>query len=94
MNVVTKAPAGASAAELMDQLNTETAKLNAWIRTQANSPAQRPWFADAGGADRNGQPRQGARRRQPDEDAAASLALARDQSVSLQDRRDRRAAPK
>ena len=38
-----------SAAELMDQLNSETAKLNAWIRTQANSPAQRPWFADAGG---------------------------------------------
>jgi gentisate 1,2-dioxygenase len=50
MNVVTKTPTGASAAELMDQLNTETAKLNAWIRTQANSPAQRPWFVDTGGA--------------------------------------------
>jgi gentisate 1,2-dioxygenase len=50
MSVATKTPAGVSAAELMDQLNTETAKLNAWIRTQANSPAQRPWFADTGGA--------------------------------------------
>jgi len=35
-----------SAAELMDELNADTAKLHAWIRTQANSPAQRPWFAD------------------------------------------------
>ena len=50
MSVATKTPAGVSAAELMDQLNTETAKLNAWIRTQANSPAQRAWFADTGGA--------------------------------------------
>ena len=50
MSVATRTPPGVSAAELMDQLNTETAKLNAWIRTQANSPAQRPWFADTGGA--------------------------------------------
>jgi gentisate 1,2-dioxygenase len=50
MSVATKQTQGVSAAELMDQLNTETAKLNAWIRTQANSPAQRPWFADTGGA--------------------------------------------
>ncbi len=35
-----------SAAELMEELNSDTAKLHAWIRTQANSPAQRPWFAD------------------------------------------------
>ena len=35
-----------SAAELMDELNTDTARLHAWIRTQANAPAQRPWFAD------------------------------------------------
>ena len=48
MSVATKQAQGVSAAELMDQLNTETAKLNAWIRTQANSPAQRPWFADTG----------------------------------------------
>jgi gentisate 1,2-dioxygenase len=55
MNVLTKTPQGVSAAELMDQLNTETAKLNAWIRTQANSPAQRPWFADTGGATGTGE---------------------------------------
>jgi gentisate 1,2-dioxygenase len=50
MSVATKTASGPSAAELLDQLNTETAKLNAWIRTQANSPAQRPWFTDVGGA--------------------------------------------
>jgi gentisate 1,2-dioxygenase len=38
-----------SAAQLMDQMNTETAKLHAWIRTQANAPAQRPWFTEDGG---------------------------------------------
>jgi gentisate 1,2-dioxygenase len=55
MSVATKSAPGVSAAELMDQLNTETAKLNAWIRTQANSPAQRPWFADPGGATGTGE---------------------------------------
>jgi len=35
-----------SAAEVMDQMNADVAKLHAWIRTQANAPAQRPWFAD------------------------------------------------
>ncbi len=39
-----------TAAEMMDKLNVETAKLHVWIRTQANAPAQRPWFSDAGGA--------------------------------------------
>jgi gentisate 1,2-dioxygenase len=39
-----------NAAELMEQLNSETAKLHAWIRTQANAPAQRPWFADVSDA--------------------------------------------
>src|SRR6478735_6988338 len=51
MNIATKDQAKhkkLSAAELMDQMNTETAKLHAWIRTQANSPAQRPWFVDMG----------------------------------------------
>jgi gentisate 1,2-dioxygenase len=47
MSVLTKEnPNRLSAAELMDQMNTETAKLHAWIRTQANAPAQRPWFKD------------------------------------------------
>ncbi len=39
-----------TAAEMMDKLNSETADLHCWIRTQANSPAQRAWFADPGGA--------------------------------------------
>ncbi len=39
-----------SAADQMELLNSETSKLHAWIRTEANSPAQRPWFTDAGGA--------------------------------------------
>jgi gentisate 1,2-dioxygenase len=39
----------AKAREMMEQLNTEAAKLNIWVRTQANSPAQRPWFTDTNG---------------------------------------------
>src|SRR5258705_10674505 len=39
-----------NAAELMEQPNSETAKLHAWIRTQSNAPAQRPWFADVSDA--------------------------------------------
>ena len=35
---------------LWDKLTVEPAKLHVWIRTQANAPAQRPWFSDAGGA--------------------------------------------
>src|SRR5947199_8335198 len=48
MSVALKEPRAAqkSVVELMDELNADTAKLHAWIRTQANSPAQRPWFAD------------------------------------------------
>jgi gentisate 1,2-dioxygenase len=38
-----------NATEQLDELNRETAKLHAWIRTQANAPAQRPWFTDSGG---------------------------------------------
>lgn len=48
MSIVTKQADKATAAELMEQLNLETAKLHAWIRTQANAPAQRAWFADTG----------------------------------------------
>ncbi len=68
------------AAELMEELNADTAKLHAWIRTQANSPAQRPWFADT--SDARGELALGQGCRQSAEDAAASLALARDQSLS------------
>src|ERR1051325_79203 len=37
-----------AAREAMDRLNSEAAGLNIWLRTQANSPAQRPWFQDGG----------------------------------------------
>jgi gentisate 1,2-dioxygenase len=36
------------AREAMERLNAEAAPLNIWLRTQANAPAQRPWFCDAG----------------------------------------------
>ena len=31
----------------MEALNAEAGKLNIWLRTQANAPAQRPWFPPA-----------------------------------------------
>jgi gentisate 1,2-dioxygenase len=34
------------AKEAMEQLNAEAAGLQIWLRTQANAPAQRPWFRD------------------------------------------------
>jgi gentisate 1,2-dioxygenase len=38
------------ARELMEQLNSEAANLNFWLRTEMNAPAQKPWFADTSGA--------------------------------------------
>src|SRR5258707_4522144 len=32
----------------MEALNAEAGKFNIWLRTQANAPAQRPWFRDTG----------------------------------------------
>jgi gentisate 1,2-dioxygenase len=32
----------------MERLNGEAAGLHIWLRTQANAPAQRPWFQDGG----------------------------------------------
>ncbi|HKS88482.1 MAG TPA: cupin domain-containing protein [Stellaceae bacterium] len=32
----------------MERLNAEAAGLNIWLRTQANAPAQPPWFHDSG----------------------------------------------
>ena len=32
----------------MEALNAEAAPLSIWLRTQANAPAQRPWFRDTG----------------------------------------------
>src|SRR5690348_15827216 len=40
---------------LMEQINSDAAKQNIWVRTQMNAPAQRPWFADTGGATGTGQ---------------------------------------
>jgi gentisate 1,2-dioxygenase len=43
----TPAPAG-GAREAMERLNAEAGKLHIWLRTQANAPAQLPWFRAAG----------------------------------------------
>jgi gentisate 1,2-dioxygenase len=50
-----KPTAGSTAApvkarELMEQLNADAGKLNVWVRTELNAPAQRAWFADTGDA--------------------------------------------
>src|SRR6202166_3521192 len=37
-----------NAREAMESLNAEAGKSNIWLRTQANAPAQRPWFRDTG----------------------------------------------
>ena len=34
------------AREAMERLNAEASQHNIWLRTQANAPAQRPWFRD------------------------------------------------
>jgi len=46
-----QAPAGLSnkAREMMEAINSDAAKHHVWIRTQANAPAQRPWFSQTGG---------------------------------------------
>ena len=46
-----KEPAGLSnkAREMMEAINTEAGKHHIWVRTQANAPAQRPWFSETGG---------------------------------------------
>src|SRR5256886_17262519 len=48
----TPAPGGISnkARELMEAINSEAGKHNVWVRTQANAPAQRPWFSQTDGA--------------------------------------------
>jgi len=37
------------ARELMEKLNADASKLNIWVRTEMNAPAQRSWFTDPGG---------------------------------------------
>ena len=34
--------------EAMERLNSEAAEFHIWLRTQANAPAQRPWFRETG----------------------------------------------
>src|ERR1700757_2846706 len=36
------------AREAMERLDSEAAKFHIWLRTQANAPAQRPWFRETG----------------------------------------------
>jgi gentisate 1,2-dioxygenase len=51
--VTMKAPApgglSSKARELMEAINTDAGKHNIWVRTQANSPAQKPWFSETSG---------------------------------------------
>src|SRR5580704_18287282 len=51
----TRAPLSSKAREMMEQLNADAAKSFVWVRTQMNSPAQRPWFTDSGGESGAGQ---------------------------------------
>lgn len=49
------------ARELMEQLNADAGKLNIWVRTELNAPAQRAWFTDTGGQTGAGQLAKGGR---------------------------------
>jgi gentisate 1,2-dioxygenase len=40
-------PLSSNARARMEALNSEAKPLNIWLRTQANAPAQQPWFKDA-----------------------------------------------
>ena len=42
-------PLSNKAREMMEAINVDAAKHHVWIRTQANAPAQRPWFSATGG---------------------------------------------
>ena len=59
-----KAPVGLSnkAREMMEAINAEAAKYNVWVRTQANAPAQRPWFSETGGEGTDSSPAAGLQR--------------------------------
>jgi gentisate 1,2-dioxygenase len=49
------------ARELMEKLNSDASKLNIWVRTEMNAPAQRSWFTDTGGASGAGELAAGGR---------------------------------
>src|SRR6202040_4082573 len=42
-------PLSNKAREMMEAINGDAAKHNVWIRTQANAPAQHPWFSATSG---------------------------------------------
>ena len=44
MNEPAKPPLSSDARARMEALNTQSKHLSIWLRTQANAPAQRPWF--------------------------------------------------
>jgi len=53
VSLVAKEPPATGAApinarEAMERLNADAGPLHIWMRTQANAPAQRPWFRDTG----------------------------------------------
>jgi hypothetical protein len=56
-----RAQAPVKARELMEKLNADANKLNIWVRTEINAPAQRPWFTDTGGETGAGQLAAGGR---------------------------------
>ncbi len=72
---------------MMEAINVDAAKHHVWVRTQANAPAQRPWFS-ADGRRRQRAARLGPRRRQPDEDDSLHVALERVQPLSASHLRD------
>src|SRR5215470_3939014 len=45
----TQRPLSNQAREMMEAINVDAAKHHVWVRTQANAPAQRPWFSDTAG---------------------------------------------
>jgi gentisate 1,2-dioxygenase len=66
MTVATKqrdkaADAKVPARALMEQLNVDAKKLDIWVRTELNAPAQRAWFTDTGGQSGAGQLAAGGR---------------------------------
>lgn len=43
-----RAPISGDARAAMESLNAEAGQFHIWLRTQANAPAQRPWFKETG----------------------------------------------
>ena len=76
------------AREAMEQLNSEAGKLHIWLRTQANAPAQRPWFRETG-IEASGQIARGPGWRRPAQAGCPSLAMERNRALSRPHRRDR-----